>query len=171
MFKWRPLRLIRDLIWRLRHNSQVDWTHLCTLSIPSACYKFRSPWNILLWPLPNQSKRNRMPSLLPLTSTSKVANTPACFFPNLPPPQNSNPVPHPSNAQRQIRQYHECSIQVRGIAFGDFGSCCFSLVDCARSSIMARARDGRPGFKISVKFRRNFGIFFVFGSYREVEFR
>jgi len=29
----------------------------------------------------------------------------------------------------------------------------------------------RPGFKISVKFRRNFGIFFVFGSYREVEFR
>ena len=29
----------------------------------------------------------------------------------------------------------------------------------------------RAGFKISVKFRRNFGIFFVFGSYREVEFR
>ena len=33
------------------------------------------------------------------------------------------------------------------------------------------AAAAHPGFNFSVEFRRNFGIFFVFASYREVKFR
>ena len=36
---------------------------------------------------------------------------------------------------------------------------------------LAACRGFQPGFNFSVEFRRNFGVFFVFASYREVKFR
>ena len=126
-------------------RSQVDWTHLHTYSIPSTCYKFHMEYP----PLPPKSEQTEQNAIItPSANFHEQARSqtqqPACFFPNLSPPQNSNPLPHPSNPQRQIRQNHQPSIQARGIAFGDFGSCCFGHAgSSAWSSIMARARDGR----------------------------
>lgn len=48
---------------------------------------------------------------------------------------------------------------------------CVSVLACLPAAGFLCCFLWAPGFKISVKFRRNFGIFFVFGSYREVEFR
>ena len=47
----------------------------------------------------------------------------------------------------------------------------FVMIDLMQLAGSTPVAQPWPRFKISVKFRRNFGIFFVFGSYREVEFR
>jgi len=56
--------------------------------------------------------------------------------------------------------------------------CITSYVVCAcvcapvRKIELPHARQrSRAGFNFSVEFRRNFGVFFVFASYREVKFR
>src|SRR6185312_15929072 len=60
-------------------------------------------------------------------------------------------------------------------------SCCFycsagvgpvhSQRPCPRVGRSARVLLLLPGFNFSVEFRRNFGVFFVFASYREEKFR